>query len=362
MRTKSIVLLLLALGCGLVASIGISQIMEQNNQGGGAAETQPILVAMKPIAGQEQLKAENVKLEEWPTHLIPKGALTKIEDVEGRRVKFSMVPGDPILENKLVGDEDRRATVDVPPGFRLVAVHADAVSAVGNLIKPGDRVDVLVYLKANNFSGGQEAGATTILQDIKVFAVNDQWRPTEETTEGPSAVKNVALLVTPEQAEKLTLATELGKVKLVLRSPDDDLKADTLSGTTAHDLFGTGDRSSRAAEKHFLAKSGKAAKSKGKGLLGYLGLGSEEGEDGLPGGELASLAPSAGEHFTMQLLEGSAIRSVEFTKSQYKGKNGWQSGDDASSANVTNNTPVADLGEQPSHVKPGNPFAPSLGD
>ena len=138
MRTKSIVLLLLALGCGLVASIGISQIIEQNKQGSGpAAETQPILVAMKPIAGQEQLKAENVKLEEWPKHLIPKGALTKIEDVEGRRVKFSLVPGDPVLENKLVGDEDRRATIDVPPGFRLVAVHADAVSAVGNLIKPG---------------------------------------------------------------------------------------------------------------------------------------------------------------------------------------------------------------------------------
>ncbi len=362
MRTKSIVLLLLALGCGLVASIGISQIIEQNKQGGGpAAETQPILVAMKPIAGQEQLKAENVKLEEWPKHLIPKGALTKIEDVEGRRVKFSLVPGDPVLENKLVGDEDRRATIDVPPGFRLVAVHADAVSAVGNLIKPGDRVDVLVYLKANNFQGGQEAGATTILQDIKVFAVNDQWRPSEEKGGEVAAVKNVALLVTPEQAEKVTLATELGKVKLVLRSPDDDMKAESLTGTTPHDLFGTGDRSSRAAEKSFLAKSGKAAKEKSKGLLGFLGLG-EETDDSLQGGQLASLAPAATEQFTMQLIEGSGLRNVEFVKSLANGKNAWQSGDDYSAASPPQDTPVADLGEQPTQGRPLNPFAPSLGD
>jgi pilus assembly protein CpaB len=361
MRTKSIVLLLLALGCGLVASIGISQIIEQNKQGGGpSTETQPILVAMKPIAGQEQLKAENVKLEEWPKHLVPKGALTKIEEVEGRRVKFSLVPGDPVLENKLVGDEDRRATVDVPPGYRLVAVHADAVSAVGNLIKPGDRVDVLVYLKANNFQGGQMAGATTILQDIKVFAVNDQWRPSEEKGNDPVAVKNVALLVTPEQAEKVTLATELGKVKLVLRSPDDDMKADTLTGTTPTDLFGGADRSSRGAEKNFLAQSAKGAKATGKGLLGFLGLGGAEGE-GEPGDALASLAPAAVEQFTMQVIEGAGIRSVDFTKSQNNGKNSWLSGDYGASQQLPPDTPVADLGES-TPVKSDKPFGPLLGD
>jgi hypothetical protein len=249
----------------------------------------------------------------------------------------------------------------VPPGFRLVAVHADAVSAVGNLIKPGDRVDVLVYLKANNFQGGQMAGATTILQDIKVFAVNDQWKPSDDKGNDPEAVKNVALQVTPEQAEKVTLATELGKVKLVLRSPDDDMKADTLTGTTPTDLFGGSDRSSRGAEKNFLAKSAKGAKAGGKGLLGFLGLGGEEGQDGHAGDTLASLTAPTVEHFTMQVIEGSGIRNVDFTKAQNNGKNAWQSGDDAS-AHVPTETPVADLGES-TPVKPGNPFGvPSLGD
>jgi pilus assembly protein CpaB len=325
MRTKSLVLLILALGCGLVASIGISQIIEQNKHAGPAAvETEAILVAMKPIAGQEQLKAENIKLEQWPKNLIPKGALSKIEEVEGRRIKHSIAPGEPILQNKLVGEQDKRATVEVPPGYRLVAVHADAVSAVGNLVQPGDRVDVLVYLK--NFHGPAEAGATTILQDIKVFAVNDQWRPGDDKGSDTISVKNVALLVTPEQAEKVTLATELGKVKLVLRSPDDNLKVEASEGTTPKDLFGLTDDGNREHELNFLAQHGKQ-KQTGGGILGMFGVGQKSAA---PPVDVAAVVPSDFQHFTMELLEGPQARTIEFTKAQ--GETKWQSGMRANNA------------------------------
>jgi pilus assembly protein CpaB len=315
MRTKSIVLLVLALGCGLVASIGISQIIEQNKNAPGATETEAILVAMKPVTAQEQLKAENVKLEQWPKNLIPKGALTKIEEVEGRRIKHSLAPGEPILQNKLVGEQDKRPTIDVPPGYRLAAVHADAVSAVGNLIQPGDRVDVLVYLKS--FKGGAPmSGTSTILQDIKVFAVNDQWRPNEEAGNDPIATKNVTLLVTPEQAERLTLAAELGKVRLVLRSPDDELKVADSNGTTVSDLFGLAAGDNRDDEKGFLQSAAKT----GSGLLSMLGSGKE------PDSSLnfAAVTPGATQIFTMELLEGPAARTVEFTRADDKAR--WQSG------------------------------------
>lgn len=332
MRTKSIVLLLLALGCGLVASIGISQIIEQNKQGGGPQEeTEAILVAMKAIVGQDQLKAENVKLEQWPKKLIPKGALTRLDQIEGRRAKFSMAPGEPIMENKLVGDEDRRATVDVPPGYRLVAVPADAVNAVGHLIQPGDRVDILVYLK-NNFRGGaQDAGAVTFLQDIKVFAVNDQWRPSEEKGSDPIAVKNVTLLVTPEQAEKVTLATELGKLKLVLRSPDDNQRAELVHGTTPTDLLGGGsDKANRDHEYKFIEDNATAGKPRGRGLLGMLGFGKSD-EPNEPF-DIASVGPTAPhEHFTMQLIEGSQTRTVEFVRANSQA-NTWQQGGGSSPA------------------------------
>jgi pilus assembly protein CpaB len=313
MRTKSLVLLVLALGCGLVASIGISQIIEQNKNSPVATETEAILVAMKPITAQEQLKAENIKLEQWPKNLVPKGALTKIEEIEGRRVKHSLAPGEPILQNKLVGEQDKRPTIEVPPGYRLKAVHADAVSAVGNLIQPGDRVDVLVYLK--NFKGGAQMQATsTILQDIKVFAVNDQWRPNDESGDS-IATKNVTLLLTPEQAERLTLASELGKVSLVLRSPDDNLKADVSHGTTASDLFGISDEQNRKGEQDFLASKGDKS-----GLLGMLGVGKGSGEP-----VNVAAAPSAVQVFTMELLEGPQSRIVEFTRADDKAK--WQASD-----------------------------------
>jgi len=315
MRTKSLVLLVLALGCGLVASIGISQIIEQNKNAPAATETEAILVAMKPITAQEQLKADSIKLEQWPKNLVPKGALTKIEEIEGRRVKHSLSPGEPILQNKLVGEQDKRPTIEVPPGYRLKAVHADAVSAVGNLIQPGDRVDVLVYLK--NFKGGAQMQATsTILQDIKVFAVNDQWRANEESGNDSIAAKNVTLLLTPEQAERLTLASELGKVSLVLRSPDDNLKTEISHGTTASDLFGIGAEKNRESEKDFLAHKGDSDKS---GLLSMLGgKGSDEPMN-------VAVAPSAIQVFTMELLEGPQARTVEFTRADSKAK--WQAGD-----------------------------------
>jgi pilus assembly protein CpaB len=297
-----------------VASIGISQIIEQNKNSPVATETEAILVAMKPITAQEQLKAESIKLEQWPKNLVPKGALTKIEEIEGRRVKHSLAPGEPILQNKLVGEQDKRPTIEVPPGYRLKAVHADAVSAVGNLIQPGDRVDVLVYLK--NFKGGAQMQATsTILQDIKVFAVNDQWRPNDESGDS-IATKNVTLLLTPEQAERLTLASELGKVSLVLRSPDDNLKTDVSHGTTASDLFGVGDEKNLEGEQAFLASKSQSDKG---GLLGMLGVGN--GNEPVN----VAVAPTAIEVFTMELLEGPQSRTVEFTRADSKAK--WQSSD-----------------------------------
>ena len=337
MRTKSLVLLGLALGCGLVASIGISQIIEQNKGTPQAAvETQPILVAMTAIAGQEQLTEKNIKLEQWPKDIIPKGALTKLEEIEGRRIKYSIAPGEPILQNKLVGDDDKRATTDVPPGYRLKAVHADAVSAVGNLIQPGDRVDVLVYLKSNFKGGAQDAGTTTILQDIKVFAVNDQWRP-GDSGEGESIpVKNVTLLLTPKQVEILTLASESGKVSLVLRSPDDKLTAGISDGTTRKDLFGPPDESSRGSELDLLAQGKTQEPKSGGGLLNMLGLG-EKPTGGIPAAPtLASLTPVDVERFTMELIEGPQARTVEFTRAS--GSNDkWQ----VNTASVSTGAPAA---------------------
>jgi len=104
MRTKSIVLLALALGCGVVAAVGITQVMATRDaEGPVPVEMQSIVVAMKDVPMGDPVPPELVCLEEWPKDKIPKGAITKLEDVENRRPKARIFAGSPILESQLLG-------------------------------------------------------------------------------------------------------------------------------------------------------------------------------------------------------------------------------------------------------------------
>ena len=89
MRPKSLAVLMLALGCGLVASIGIHQVMAKRNAepSGAIGDTQSIFVAMADIGLGDLLTSQVLKLEQWPKDKIPPGAVARIEDVEGRRAR-----------------------------------------------------------------------------------------------------------------------------------------------------------------------------------------------------------------------------------------------------------------------------------
>jgi len=232
MRAKSMALLMLALGCGLVASIGITQVMARRNTepSGPAAETVPIFVAVKDIPLGEPLSAAMVKQEPWPKDRVPTGALSNIEDVEGRRIRQRLFAGEPILENKLLskGSSAQGASAVIPIGYRVVSVLVDSVSGSG-LILPGDRVDVLVYLVSNSQNTIAETSTRTVLQDVKVFAVNDVVDMEKEGKDKSITAKTISLLVTPAQAAKVTLASEMGKIRLVMRGPEDNAHAEDAS-------------------------------------------------------------------------------------------------------------------------------------
>ncbi|HVX59891.1 MAG TPA: Flp pilus assembly protein CpaB, partial [Pirellulales bacterium] len=150
MRPKSLVLLILALGCGLVASIGINQVMANRHAGPapGAVETTPIFVALGEIGIGDPLTAEMLKLEEWPKEKVPVGAVSNLQDLEGRRCKQRFYPGEPILEAKLLapGEKGQSPTDLIPKGYRVVSIRVDAVSSSSGMILPGDRVDLLVHV------------------------------------------------------------------------------------------------------------------------------------------------------------------------------------------------------------------------
>lgn len=254
MRTRSIMLLALALGCGLVAAIGISQVMDARRQGPDLGERQPVFVALLDINPNEELTAQNIKLEEWPKNIVPQGALTKLEEVEGKRSRLKVYAGEPILASKLLGANDEiGAAKDIPPGYRVAHVRVDPVSGSSNLILPGDRVDVIVFKHPNNDQNA--TAAKIVLQDVKVFAVDTftetQFTATKNEQTEPMTAKAISLLVTPQQAVILHAASEMGgAVRLVLRNPEDDVHV-AAEGATLSDIFGPdGQKTNRDAEKN----------------------------------------------------------------------------------------------------------------
>jgi pilus assembly protein CpaB len=235
MRPKSLILLVLALGCGLVASIGINQVMANRTPQAAAPmeDSTPIYVALTEIGLGDPLKPEVLKLTDWPKDRVPPGALTKLEETEGRRTRAKIFPGEPIIEGKLLakGEAEGSATDLIPKGFRVVSIRVDSVSGAASLIHPGDRVDVLVHIEANASRGISRTATTTFLQMVKVFAVDDVFRR-ENNGEQAVAAKTISLLVTPAQAELVTLATEMGIIRLVMRSADDQEAVETMGATT----------------------------------------------------------------------------------------------------------------------------------
>ena len=244
MRGKSLALLVLALGCGLVASIGVTQVIAKRHADAPAptVDTESIFVVLEDVALGDPLTAQVLKLEPWPKSKIPEGAFTKIEDLEGRRARTKLFAGEPVIERKLLAKGENAGGISplIPKGMRVVSVKVDRVSSGGGLILPGDRVDVVVFLTQATNRGIPESTTRTILQDIRVFAVNDEFdlETSDADKRSITNAQTVSLLVTPKQAQIVMLAAEMGKIRLILRSPEDDAQTELASATTRNVLSG----------------------------------------------------------------------------------------------------------------------------
>jgi pilus assembly protein CpaB len=248
MRPKSLVLLALALGCGLVASIGISQVLDGNNKP-APVETAPIYVALQNINVGDPVTDKMVALEEWPKDKVPVGAVTKWEDLEDRRPRSNIYQGEPILDNKLLAKGQTNDPIQgVPAGMRLKTVSVDARTSAAGLLSPGDRVDIQIFVKPNQSLGISNAFTKIILQNIRVYAVDQTVDKAAEGEESRSVAKTVSLVVTPAQANRITLAENMGQVSLIPRNPDDDkIVEDAEQG--ADELFGRSTANSREREQ-----------------------------------------------------------------------------------------------------------------
>jgi pilus assembly protein CpaB len=237
------ILFVIAVGCGLVASIGVSQYMETGT--GAAVPTDKIFVAVSDINIGEKLDAQNVKLEEWPRDKVPEGAIRTLEELGERFPRTRLYAGEPILQAKLMDSrEGTSPALTIPKGFRVVSVKVTVESSVSGLVQPGDRVDLLVFLRKSGEV--PETGTKTILRDVNVFSVDGETQRSVDADGEARNLRTVSLLVKPDQAESVQLASELGQLSLSLRRPDDN--TETISdGVSIHSLLGTSPESANAA-------------------------------------------------------------------------------------------------------------------
>ncbi len=227
MRPKTLALLAVAGMCGLVAMLGVQQVL--SNQGNGKPETLKVLVATAEILPGQPLDEKNTEFKEWPAAAVPEGVLTKPEEMNDRALKVRAFPGDLITAAKVTKKGDHNASSDVPKGMRIASVPIDPTVAGSGLIHPGDKVDVLVTYSTRGRDVGNGTGkeVKTVLECIEVFAI-DGHRDSSAipTTPANQQAKNVSLLVSQAQAKLLKLADDVGEIHLILRASDDDERAD----------------------------------------------------------------------------------------------------------------------------------------
>jgi len=192
-----------------------------------------VVVAARDVPLGALLGPGDLKVVNYSEKDAPKGVIRKPVDAANRVVLFPLLANEPILASKLSGTtsmEGLSSTID--PGFRAVAVQITDQSGVAGLIQTNSRVDVL-FTRPGTMT---EASTSTILQNVKVLSVG-RLNPTG-TPVDPRAQRSpvVTLVLLPEDAQKLELAKNEGKISLSLRNPTDNSRAEATGPMTTEVL------------------------------------------------------------------------------------------------------------------------------
>jgi len=185
------------------------------------------------------LREGDVKLADWPGAM-PQGASTHVQDFIGRGVVTTIYSNEPIIESRLApkGAGAGLAAM-IPQGMRAFAVRVNEVVGVAGFVTPGMRVDVLINGNTPGGNNSQGTLARTLMQNVEVLSAGQDIKKDSEGK--PIITQVVTLLVTPEQAEKLSLAVNQTTIQLVLRNPIDRLVA-PVPGSALFELFNQGKR------------------------------------------------------------------------------------------------------------------------
>lgn len=201
-----------------------------------ATPTQPVIVAAADLQLGSELKKEDLQVMNFPQGQAPEGTFSQVSQVLGRGLIVPVVKNEPILNAKLASKEAGSGLPPViPEGMRAISVRVNEVVGVAGYVLPGNRVDVLATQSPT--ASQSDTTSKVILANVQVLTAGTRIEQDQEKGK-PMQVTVVTLLVSPEQAERLALASTEGKIQLALRNPL-DLGAPETPGIKAAGLMGT---------------------------------------------------------------------------------------------------------------------------
>lgn len=188
-----------------------------------------MLVAARPLSIGTLLKDDDLREMEVPGDTVPDGAFVGGQEsqaeLRGALLRRFVDPNSPIIRTDVLRPRDRGFLAAVlRPGTRAISIGVDVVTGASGLIWPGDEVDLILTQNLNTGEQGRESPGRrvvgeTILSAVRVIAVDQQISHSgTDTTAGRVVARTVTLEVTPEQAERVAVAMQLGRISLVVRS------------------------------------------------------------------------------------------------------------------------------------------------
>jgi len=236
-NTRTIVVLVVAVLMAAVASLGVYlAVRSMPVREVEIARTQAV-VATHPLAVGTLVTKDDLKLVPWPAASPVPGSFTEIDKAVNRGVVIAVSENEPLTEAKLAAlGSGAGLTPTITEGMRAISVKVNEVIGVAGFVIPGTRVDVLVTIRTPD--KGNVSETRVVLSNVQVLTAGtryDQERATKEGKPIPTSV--VTLLLTPEDAEKVTLASEEGRIMLALRNPLDTAPTKT-NGTRMAALLG----------------------------------------------------------------------------------------------------------------------------
>ena len=211
-RSRLFILGLVALAFGGFLAMQVYKNLQTRASATTVATTE-VLVASRDIQIGTRVGEGDVKSVKFPSAALPPGFYTSKSKVAGRGAILPISKGEFFLPGKLAAENSGTGLPSlIPPGMRAVSVRVNDVVSVAGFVIPGTRVDVLL---TGTPPGGKEPVTTTVLENALVRAVGQR---IEGTSGDPQTAAVITLLVSPEDAQKLTLATSEGRIQLSLRN------------------------------------------------------------------------------------------------------------------------------------------------